>query len=93
MLSMKVPVTLDVSSVSALGIWWPEERKQIIIRSGTNYWHLKMYKGMDVRTNAMWKKLKATWNKTSAVDPDPNWIRIQWGLWIRIRIQRAKITH
>jgi hypothetical protein len=24
---------------------------------------------------------------SSAVDPDPDWIRIQWGPWIRIRIR------
>ncbi len=27
---------------------------------------------------------------TSAVEPDPNWIRIQWGPWIWIRIQEDK---
>jgi hypothetical protein len=26
------------------------------------------------------------------VDPDPDWIMIQWGRWIRIRIQMGKMT-
>ncbi len=31
--------------------------------------------------------------RSSVVDPDPDLIRIQWGPWIRIRIQEDKMTH